>query len=566
MRTLLAWCGFPIAACAFVLCLSAMWAGIVRPGDLNFANLGGLIPFSDATYYLAAAFDQVRDGVWNAVALRRPLAAGFRSVLLIFGNFSLSSMLILQAFLVAGATCFATWAILQWRGIWAGIAFFALTYIYTRTFVQTTLTEPLGLFWTLLSIPFLIKAFRDRSASAALVAFAMTTVALMTRMGSMLTIPALLVWLVWQFANGIPARLRIGVAGVVVLLGVLGLNTLLLKTYGTGHERIGSNFSYTLCGLTIGTGWEGCPAKLTNEGKALTGNERVDVEQIYSMAWTSFRAKPEIFFSRLADNLELFIADFPEVIWRGYLARVDEPDWLFRSALIAVSAMGLVYVAVRRATFVELAFWMLLWASIAASASLIYPDDGGRALAASHPLMAMFFAMGMSSPALRPATVAPPSRLPRYGWIGLTGAALLFLCVPSMTHRPSTGAPMEAVLDEVFVFGGRRMSGLLVVKDDVPLRNDIPSIHLSEFELILRQSGIEIYQGLIHPLPPLPFAFVFAPRLEKGAVSAYLYIVPQEVVERRAVPAWHFYLKRWGYKPGGNGEYWFYVTKAEPWP
>jgi hypothetical protein len=572
MRTLLAWCGFPIAACAFLLCISAMWAGIVRPGDLNFSNLGGLIPFSDAGHYLAAAFDQVRDGVWNAVALRRPLAAGFRSVLLIFGNFSLPFMLILQACLVAGAACFATWAIILWRGVWAGIAFFALTYIYASAFAATTLTEPLGLFWALLSIPFFIKSFRDRSASAALVALAMTTIALMMRMGSMFTIPALLVWLVWQFANGIAARLRIALAASVILFGLLGLNALLLKVYGTSQSLLGSNFSYVVCGLTIGTTWDGCPAKLANEGKALADDEAAKTEQLYSMAWTSFRAKPEIFFNRLADNLETFAADFPNVIWRGYLTTVNEPNWLFRNTLTALCLAGLAYIIARRANFVELAFWALLWASILASAALIYPDDGRRTLAASHPLIVMFFAMGMSSPALTPATVAPPFRLSRYGWIGLTAAALLFLCVPWMTHRFSEGtsvsaAPLEKS-GEAFVFGGRRMSGVLVVKDDVPLRNDIPSVHLSEFEGIVRQSSIEeIYQDLIHPiLPPLPFAFVFAPRLEKDARTVFLYIVPPEVVERRDVPAWHFNLKRWGYKPGGYGEYWFYVTKAEPWP
>jgi hypothetical protein len=567
LRTLLAWCGFPIAACAFLLCVSAMWAGIVRPGDLNFANLGGLIPFSDAGHYLAAAFDQVRDGVWNAVALRRPLAAGFRSVLLIFGNFSLPSMLILQACLVAGAACFATWAIVLWRGVWAGIAFFALTYIYASVFVQTTLTEPLGLFWALLSIPFFIKSFRDRSASAALVAFAMTAIALMTRMGSMFTIPALLVWLVWQFANGIAARLRIGAAAAVILLGVLGLNTLLLKTYGPGQDSTGDNFSYTLCGLTIGTGWAGCPAKLAAEGKPLTGDEAAVASQLYSMAWTNFRDKPKIFLRRLVDNLNEFTSDFPNVIWRGFLARIEEPNWLFRGTLTAVSVIGLLYFAVRRPKSVELAFWTLVWASIAASASFIYPDDGARLFAASQPLIAMFFAIGMSSPALTPATAASPSRLSRYGWIGLTAAALLFLCVPWIAHRFSAAASVSAVNNEAFVFGGRRMSGVLVVKDDVALRNDIPSLHLSEFEGILRQSGIEIYQELIHPtLPPLPFGLVFAPRLEKGSVSAFLYIVPPEVVEHRDVPSWHFNLKRWGYKPGGYGEYWFYVTKAEPWP
>jgi hypothetical protein len=572
LRRLLACCGFPIAACAFVFCVSAMWAGIVRPGDFHYANVGGLVPFSDAENYLAAAFDQVRDGVWNEMALRRPLAAGFRSVLLIFGNFSLSSMLILQACLVAGAACFATQAIVAWRGVWAGTAFFALTYIYDRILVPTTLTEPPGLFWALLSIPFFIKVFRDRSVGAGLVAFAMTTAALMTRMGSMFTIPALLIWLIWQFGDSIAARLRIALAAIAILLGVLGLNALLLKTYGTSQSSLGSNFSYVVCGLTIGTGWDGCPAKLANEGKALQGDDTAVASQLYSMAWSNFRAKPQIFFGRLADNLAKFASDFPDVIWRGYLTDVDEPAWLFRNTLTAISLIGLVYIAARRARSVELSFWALFWASLAASSSLIYYDDGSRTLAASHPLIALFFALGMSSPASAPANSSLPPRLSRYGLVGLIAAALLFVCVPWMAHhffamgRWANATPLQKK-DEAFVFGGRRMSGFLVVNEGMPLRNDVPSIHLSEFESILKQSGIEQYQDLIHPvLPPLPFGFVFAPRLEKGSISDSLYIVPSEVVERRDVPAWHFDLKRWGYKPGRYGEYWVYVTKAEPWP
>jgi hypothetical protein len=239
--------------------------------------------------------------------------------------------------------------------------------------------------------------------------------------------------------------------------------------------------------------------------------------------------------------------------------------------LTAISFAGLAYIFARRAKSVELSFWVLLWASIVASSSLIYYDDGPRALAASHPLIALFFAMGMSSPASTPATESPRFRLSRYGWTGLTAAALLFVCLPGMAHRFSSGgglvnAAPPHMKDEAFVFGGRRMSGFLVVSQGMPLRNDVPSIHLSEFEGILRQSGIEQYQDLLHPeLPPLPFGFVFAPHLQKGSARAFLYIVPPEVLERRDVPAWHFYFKRWGYKPG-YGEYWFYVTKAEPWP
>ena len=40
-------------------------------------------------------------------------------------------------------------------------------------------------------------------------------------------------------------------------------------------------------------------------------------------------------------------------------------------------------------------FWALFCASITASAAIIYYDDGARALAASHPMVALLFAPGL---------------------------------------------------------------------------------------------------------------------------------------------------------------------------
>lgn len=566
-------CGIPIAACAFLFFTSTMWAGIVRSGDSNFANIGGLVPFSDASNYLADSYDQVRDGNWGAVASHRSLAAAFRSLLLFFGNYSIQLMLILQACLLAAAASFAAYAVVMWRGIWAGIAFFGLTCIYDRAFVPTTLTEPLGLFWALLSIPFFIEAFASGSVRPALVAFAMTSVALLTRMGSMFTIPALLLWLVWQFGKGGGAKLRIGVIAIGTLLGILGLNTVLHEAYGTSHSSTGSNFAYTLCGVTIGTTWNGCPAKLAEEGEPLQTTETVRTKQLYSFAWKNFRSRPEVSFGRMADGVKEFAREFPNVIWNGYQTAIKEPSWLWRNLLTAISFAGLVFVAIRRTQAVELSFWMLLWVSILASSSLIYFDDGARVLAASHPLIALFFAMGLSNSVSLQGQRPLPSRSSRYGWLGLAIAAVLFVCVPWIAHRFSPisamgGNSLVPKQDEAFVFGGRRMSGFLVIEDGLPLRNDVPALHLADFNSIIEQSGVEFYQGLIHPvMPPLPFGFVFAPRLETHYGSASLYIVPPEVIERGDVEAWRLQLKRWDYRPGDyGGEYWFYVTRAEPRP
>ena len=40
--------GLLITACALIFSMSGMWAGLVRPGDLNGAAIGGMIPFNDA--------------------------------------------------------------------------------------------------------------------------------------------------------------------------------------------------------------------------------------------------------------------------------------------------------------------------------------------------------------------------------------------------------------------------------------------------------------------------------------------------------------------------------------
>jgi hypothetical protein len=570
LRRALAWCGFPIAVSALLLCTSSMWAGFLRHGDPNYSNIGGLVPFSDAANYFAAVFDQRKDGVWNAATLRRPLAASFRSVVLLLGDFSLQCMLILQAALVAGATCFAANAIMMWRGVWAAIAFFALTYIYGRYFVPTTLTEPLGLVWTLLSIPYFIRAFGDRSANAALVAFAMTVTALMTRMGSMFTIPALLVWLVWQFGNDAKAKLRIGATAVCIVLGIFGTNSLLQRAYGDARSAATGNFSYVLCGLSLGTGWEGCPKKLAAEGTPLSRSEDAAIQQLYAEAWKNLRADTTPFFQRLVDNVDDFRTKFPEVLWRGY-GKVEEPDWLPRLVLTTLSLIGLCYGATRIAG-VELSFWALLWASILASSSIIYFDDGGRAFAASQPMMALFFALGLSIRKSEPPERSVRARPARSGLVLLIVAAALFICLPWITHRFSlsnalvNNAPL-AKPNEAFVFGGRQMSGFLVVENGAPLRFDIPSLHLADFEAIIATTGVEQYQDLLRPAsPPLPFGFVFAPRAEKGVESSHLYIVSAEVLERRDVRAWHFYLKKWGdLRNVYNFEYWQYVTRAEPW-
>jgi len=51
-------------------------------------------------------------------------------------------------------------------------------------------------------------------------------------------------------------------------------------------------------------------------------------------------------------------------------------------------------------------------------------------------------------------------------------------------------------------------------------------LHMAEFEAIIQQSASKTIGGCsVRWQPPLPFGFVFAPRLEKGSQYSYLFIV-----------------------------------------
>ena len=412
-----------------------MWAGVVRPGDLVSHAIGGMNLVSDAGAYLASAHDQAKDGVWNSWALRRPIAAAFRSTLLFFAAFSLPSMLLLQACLLAGTTCCASAAVTRWRGLWAGVTFFAFTYLYIRTFAPTTLTEPLGVLLALASVPFFIEAFRTKSLPAALLAFAFAVIALMTRMGSMFTIPGLMLWLVWQFGTTLRERTRVGLLAITILAGVGTANYLLEKTYGNQENLTGSNFSYTLCGLTMGTTWDGCGPKLAKITAQRPHSQ--EAKLLYFLAWENFTKRPWLFFERLLAGAHSFVIEIPDLLFRGYGA-VIEPSWFPRTLIVTLSLIGLMYELGRRENRRQLGFWAMLWASIVSSAAFVFFDDGRRVLASSYPLIFLFFAMGMTDPNVAVKREGAVDRkLLRFGTALLIAGLFLFFFIPWLAHRLS---------------------------------------------------------------------------------------------------------------------------------
>jgi hypothetical protein len=262
----------------------------------------------------------------------------------------------------------------------------------------------------------------------------------------------------------------------------------------------------------------------------------------------------------------------PKRLLLGYVYLPKPPNILI-ALWESVVGIGLLLLLWKRPARREVSFWVLLWASVLASGAFVIFDDGGRTLAVSFPLLWLFAASGFSS--LMPPRATGEDRMKcqiRAGAIGFTAAALLLIGTPWLAYQFDPGRDIRGSMGplaptEHVILGGTRMTGFLVVADDAALRHDVPTIHLSAFADIVRASGIEEQQGLLHPrMPDVPFGFVFAPLVEVGPESYIKYVVPPEVIERRDVWAWRIQVKDdWQTKPGLD-LWWLKVERADPLP
>jgi hypothetical protein len=557
--------GLLFIATFFLFSLGATWSGIARREDLQSSAMGGLLPFNDAHGYFDMAFSQVITGHWGPLMEQRPFAAGHRTLLMFLADYSNVRYLLLQALVLASVTYAATRAVMLWRGVWAGLTFFGLILASIRPYLPTHLTEPFGQFWALLSVPFVIRLLRHGAFMDGAVSFLGTTMSLLTRMGSMFTIPALAIWLTWTQSRDAkrlkPALLTI----TAVLLGCSLLSVLLLRLYGSGSGVVGSNFSSVICGATHGGDWTKCEslyeADLRKVGPGFGAGQ---AHYLYAKAWEGFRRDPSVLFRRMIEGERVFFGNLVTVALGGYTTRTI-PRWFSQRAWTMIVVFGLLVTFWRQRERRELSFWLFMWAGLLASAPLVIFADGWRVLSSVFPFLALFFACGFATPADVVVPVPPTeSRAPKLALVGLVVTMLLWIVIPGLVHwldlvgsqafKTVTSNPGERV-----VLGSTHMAGFVVVPDDAPVPTDVPSMRRSEFTRAFEYSGNESYQKLMLPPSSTSFAFIAAPNT--NGTRGNLFLAPPEVLSRRDVPAWRLTVE----DPFTEERvYWFRVSAATP--
>jgi hypothetical protein len=512
--------GFLIFVAAFLLALtcSSGWNGNIIANYGSGDSVMGLVPLVDAHAYYVSPVQQSVTGHWSAFASRRPFAAGFRELLLMAGGLSNLKTLLVQNILVAAALLLAVWSIVRWRGLWCGIAFGGLVYGIARPFLATMLTEPLGLFWVLLSVTFIVEAFRLSSVSHAYVALAAFTFAEITRMGSVFTIPALAMWIPIAFGSGVRKRVILGgvAAGVVGL--VLIVQGVFAALYGNQNAVTGGNFAYTLCGLAVGQNWLACSHLFMRELGQLS-TEREQDPFLLAKAFQLIQQNPYPMLARMLANVRDLVTGIPQFLLYG-LGAYHRPMREFFFVLLLTPGFYLAFKCRGRG---QARFWAFFFVTLAGSAALIFADDGWRTMHSTWPFVALFFSLGFTSPLTTPWENSTEPLISARAGASLVVVLVALTIVAPAIARFWPGAELmrtaqagEPRSDQSLILEGRSVTGFLVVPDNTMLPDRVPAIHASQFVQLVKDLGLEENYGkfLDRAMARMPFALVTAARLD----------------------------------------------------
>lgn len=549
----------------FLYSVGATWAGIPRTADLSGTAIAGLVPFSDANGHFQYAYQQALHGEWESFVARRPLAASFRSILVAAVDYNNYYFLMLQVVALACATFFAARSIVAWRGIWAGLTFAGLVFIVVRPYLPTNLTEPLGIFWALVSVPFLVRTIRFKNLGQGIAGLHLVIWALMIRMGAMFTVPAIGLWLILSRMDNRSKVLKASFWVILIFIANISLSSGLFKIYATADGAVGSNFSHVVCGLAHGKIWSGCGEIYAEEIKNIPYFvESVQAKFYYTKAFEKFSKEPSIFFYRLLEGELYFINHIQGKMLSGYNGTVSE---IFPSTIWWLCVfLGLVWVLKYRQEAHERMFWFLIVLGLLASAPFIIFDDGWRVMSASLILVCVLLACGLTSPIHEASSEENSSSIAiqKYHYALLAATAALCLFVPKLAYQHKWLEQQnfkQIVLedDEEIFLGTRRMTGFLVIPDGEVLPKHVPAIHEANFIKIVRNSDIEeYYEPLVTPIPihKPPFAIVAAVPVNKRT-NGY-HVLPAHVFSKLDNQAWKVRMEK------SPGKFWIKVIEVTP--
>ena len=291
-----------------MLMFSMTLSHIFSTGGGGYANLGGLLPWSDAKKYYAGAVSLNESGTYGPWQARRPLAHGFFAVILPLTGMNLQAMLVLSSMMLALSSFFLGLEIKRTHGFIPALVAICALFVAGNHVIGTTLSETPGMIFGTLGIGFLWRGFHQGALKAIYWGLLLLAIGLSIRAGAMFILPLLGCLAAWFF--GRTALQRIKILGVAALIAVtptlisLGLNAALLEGDSGG---LNANFSYSFYamahgGASKGKSW-GSFLEDYPEAKNLPVKEKVALA--YRQAFKKIVSDPKLFSKSLKGNFPI---------------------------------------------------------------------------------------------------------------------------------------------------------------------------------------------------------------------------------------------------------------------
>lgn len=517
---------------AGVLLLAASIAIVWRTAPTTGSLLGGLLPWSDASDYYAGAVALANGGLINQFNMRRPLNVVLLALRLRLGGGDLMIAIALGAAIVALPLLLAAREVYRNLGIAAATAFFIPAAAFIAPLLPTTLSEPHGMLLGLLGFACLWRAALAPSLSAYGIGVLLLALAVSTRSGPMLLLPAIVLW---GALCAEPGRrwswraLATGVAACAVgILVPLALNRLL----GSGAGAFQANFSYVIYGMAVGgSDW----TQLYKDHPELldpsTYTEAQRAAAIYRLAFDAIIADPR--------PLATFYA--------GELGRSYHfLQGLLGSMTLQLAALfgGIWCLATLRHPLSKL--MLLALAGIVLSAPFLMRDGGQRIFTVAIPFLAAFCALGVAFLARVALAFARPSRAPwQAGWAahqrggalvaGCAAAVAAIVVTPFGLKAAGAGLPVHPETGcsdgQVALAYWPNVSGYaLRVRQDID-RSDQPTVSWRDFNRDPEFLAINELRPLLRAARP-PFDLVILVARGAGIEPAMWYGISSEALPR----------------------------------
>lgn len=233
----------------FALALAGLWA----TGQTQSTILNGIVPLYDAADYYTDALRLLAGQDLSDFSARRPLFAGFLSVLLWLTGQNLMAALGLLTLITAIASLIAAREIQSTHGSEAAVFVLIILFLFYRLHSGAVMSENLGVPLGALGFALMWRGTARKKSLLFWLGLFVTTMALNARAGAFFALPLLLLWGGWRFREeGQRFSLRFLLISSAFVFAAFAVNLLLVRLLSSPTGVPFSNFSYTLYGLASG--------------------------------------------------------------------------------------------------------------------------------------------------------------------------------------------------------------------------------------------------------------------------------------------------------------------------